>query len=306
MQPGVQPLAPILPQRSQPQHTLAAAQPGETYFWRIQEPDSTYHKENHSPTLPHNIHAQLQDIATQIGALVKNLPDSIPLQIILTSDHGRLLAESARRITPPAGWEAHGRTAWGQEVSNFPEEGYTLQGSLATLSAEAFQTPHDLRIPLNQDSFKTNDGKSGKERYPHGGLYPEEVIVPWFVYQRDHALPKLHITLRGSGQAGTPGILTLEISNLNDIPIQIQHLLIKRSPAQPQELLPVHSPLLARQTHSAQIAWDTWLTPAEKQTSHFEVEIQLPNGTQHRYPIQPQLESTELYHQENILDGLDL
>jgi hypothetical protein len=50
-------------------------------------------------------------------------------------------------------------------------------------------------------------------------LYPEEVIIPWLVYERDVVRPEIEITISGSGQATKPGELELHVTNLTDIDV---------------------------------------------------------------------------------------
>lgn len=54
-------------------------------------------------------------------------------------------------------------------------------------------------VSLTEDAFETNDGRGGQERYPHGGLYPEEIIVPWLALAGDYEAPQA--TVRCTGKA---------------------------------------------------------------------------------------------------------
>ena len=70
-------------------------------------------------------------------------------------------------------------------------------------------------------SFLSNDGSRGQERYPHGGLFPEEVIVPWFEYVRDFQEPDIRISMAGEAMAGREGIISIQVNNYSDFPIAI-------------------------------------------------------------------------------------
>lgn len=78
------------------------------------EPDSTYHKRNSYASLKNDIDARLQAITKNIGELVNAIDASLPLRIVITSDHGRLLGTTARNFAVPAAMQAHGRRGLGR------------------------------------------------------------------------------------------------------------------------------------------------------------------------------------------------
>lgn len=136
----------------------------------------------------------------KISDIVNAVPAEIPLKIVITTDHGRLLARSTRRKSIPAGMIGHGRAAWGVSGRQFEQTGYFIEDNVVYLHGERFGLPNDAALCLNDDSFYTNDGKTGVEFYPHGGVYPEEVIIPWLVFAvwRNLRCSSLFI---GSGEA---------------------------------------------------------------------------------------------------------
>src|SRR5690606_27544667 len=71
-------------------------------------------------------------------------------------------------------------------------------------------------------AFQTNDQRGGNELYPHGGLFPEEVIVPWLGYARVVKQPKLDITITGAGTARQKGVLDVHVVNLDLRSVKVQ------------------------------------------------------------------------------------
>ena len=65
----------------------------------------------------------------------------------------------------------------------------------------------DIAITLNESAFYNNDGSGGSEVYPHGGLFPEEVIVPWVVFMRDKVKPMIDFSFSGDGRARMAGTI---------------------------------------------------------------------------------------------------
>jgi len=163
-------------------------------------------------------------VASKIADVTDHLSDKIPLHVILTTDHGRLLGTSPRCVPVPAGMHAHGRAAWGRTPQDFPASGYMVDGNMAYLYGERFGLSEDVAIILDESAFLTNDGRQGAERYAHGGLFPEEVIIPWIELERDVVPTQevgagIQVRITGKGRAGQPGVLDIEIANANEIPL---------------------------------------------------------------------------------------
>src|SRR5690606_12672889 len=101
----------------------------------------------------------------------EDLPAQMPVKVIVTSDHGRLLnPKSPRRLPIPDGMEAHGRVAWGRLYQEFDEGGFAMDensGRMA-VNGERFEMAYDMLIAWGEESF--HNTKGGYEPYPHGGL----------------------------------------------------------------------------------------------------------------------------------------
>lgn len=207
-----QALGKILPDNVAPNKHLTEAREGEVYFWRLDQPDKVYHFGNEDKR-EGQVRAQLQSILEEIKKVVETIPENLQLKILLTSDHGRLMnPRSPRQLPIERGMETHGRAAWGNFERKFPESGFILNENegWVELFGERFGIEYNLRIAWGEECFSLINGT---EAYPHGGLFPEEVIVPWFVFQRDVTPPKLEISLTGSGEADMNGNISINIIN---------------------------------------------------------------------------------------------
>jgi len=301
----VEPIGVILPENESPVQRLVAAQRGRLYLWRVMEPDRTYHKRNTYDTLRREVEAQLEGIAVKIADIVEQVPAEIPLRIAVTTDHGRLLARSIRNMAAPDDMAVHGRTAWGRGNRAYPAAGYVIEDNLVFLHGERFGLLEDTAIILSEDAFHTADGKTGSEIFPHGGLYPEEVIIPWLIYARDAAKPQVEVEVSGRGQAGKSGQLTIRITNLGTITATVNqmHLANEHGLA--------HSILLDWQVapSSAETRTRTlepWPSSAAAKSLSATVSIQMANGLTFEIDAHVDIQSEEMYHRDNILEGLDL
>ena len=221
------PIGVVIPENEMPLSQLSQSQIGDVLLWRVQEPDRTYHSKGKSDLILRNVEAELEAIVKGISDIVDQLQPELPLQIIITTDHGRLIDFSQRSIKTPRDMVSHGRAAWGKADIVFGDLDFIVDHELAYLKGERYGMNCDVAVCLSDNAFLTNDGRSGKEFFPHGGVYPEEVIIPWIVYIRDYVAPEVVIELSGAGDAGTPGQLQVSIINYGDIAISLDQLHIQ-------------------------------------------------------------------------------
>lgn len=301
----VLPLGVIIPERVSPIEKLSCASSGELYLWRIMEPDSTYHKQSSSETLRHDINGRLSSIARKINEIVDRVPVELPLRIIITTDHGRLLSKATRVLNVPPGMQSQGRASLGTSGRQFDEHGFFIENDVVYLHAERFGLPTDAAVAYREDIFRTNDGKTGSELYPHGGLYPEEVIVPWIEMVRDVTMPDVFATLSGSGHAGQSGQLTLQLRNPGDIPVTAVALSILINEQHVNLQIDQVAPPYSEQ--SFRLSWAPWPGQAEASRMTVTLNLQLPNGLPFAITIaNAGIESIEMYRRDNILGDLDL
>ena len=284
----------LIPAGKTPVALLRTAQKGEVYIWSIIEPDETYHKLADKPVLVRSVEAQLDGIVKKLRDVVEELPGDLPLEIIVTSDHGRLLTTSQRRIPIPEGMESHGRAAYGRSSIEFPSSGYLIENDVVYLHASRFGLPVDAVMPMDESTFLTSDHKSGVEYYSHGGLYPEEVIVPWVEFVRDVVKPKLEIHITGSGVAEMEGTLSLNILNLSDDEVEVQSLEMFLASGRKQ-LVKCGWNMPARDQQTKEVPVSSWPTRKEAASISGILHVTDEKGFHFTYPCAVTLEVEELY-----------
>src|SRR5690606_6343111 len=127
---------------------------GDLVLWRVEEPDSTYHRRNSSDSLLREVQGKLDTIARNLYTIVEQVPDHILLQLVVTTDHGRLLARSERTTSVPPGMESHGRAAWGRSPISFNGHSHVIEDDVAYLEAYSFGLDHDVAIVLDESAFQ--------------------------------------------------------------------------------------------------------------------------------------------------------
>jgi hypothetical protein len=148
----------------------------------------------------------------------------------------------------------------------------------------------------------TSDGKQGHETYPHGGLFPEEVIIPWLVFERDVAEPKIIAELDGNGEAGKTGALHITIRNLSDLHLMIMsvHLSDKAQKDGEWAILPCS-------TCEHTISIQPW--PSKSEAAHISVQLLIRrlDGRTFEQIVVPNLTVTEMYSRDDsLLKDLEL
>jgi hypothetical protein len=279
--------------------TLQAATPGEVVIWSLQEPDSTYHDSKNLGTARDMAHAALGGVAKRLLEHTKDFDQTLQLTIIVTTDHGRLLGSSSRTQTVPAGMNAEGRAATGVTYKNFPETGFLIEGDVVFLDGERFRMAEDAAIIVTNDSFLTRDGKHGTDAFPHGGLYPEEVLIPWLVLSRDLTFVPLTASLSGSGEANRTAELMLSVMNPNSAAMRLEALtldFLSSSAKVTETVAPMREavitvPVTLPSTQAAEAA-------------RAQLSYRLPDGSLQQVEVGVAISSREMYSQSNALEDL--
>lgn len=306
------PLGEDISESKSPLKKLEAGKPGDVFIWRIQEPDRTYHSRNSYDTLQDEVQGQLNTIAGKIADIVNQLPAQIALRVILTSDHGRLLGTSQRSVPVPGGMQAHGRAAWGRTQREYPSSGYVLEGHLMYLFGQRFGLAEDVAIILDESAFLTNDGKQGSERYAHGGLFPEEVLVPWIELERDvvpvqEGRVRVQVRITGKGRAGQPGILDIQVINPYEVALVLSSLYLSIGEEQRLETFDLDSDVPAVGESHYTVELSPWPSADEAQHTTASVVIRWPSGEYVEIQAEADIESEELYRRSiSLLDDLGL
>ncbi len=294
-----------------PLKKLKEGKPGDVFIWRLQEPDRTYHSRNSYDTLQGEVEGQLNTVAGKIADIVNQLPAQIALRVILTSDHGRLLGTSQRSVPVPPGMQAHGRAAWGYTQWEYPSCGYVLDGNLVYLFGERFGLAEDVAIVLDESAFLTNDGKQGSERYAHGGLFPEEVLVPWIELERDvvpiHEIsPRVQVRITGKGRAGQPGILNIKVINNYETVLVLSSLYLSIGKERRLESFDLESEVPALKESLYKVELSQWPSGDEVQHTTAAAVIRWPSEQSIEVEAAVEIESEELYRRSISLDDLGL
>ena len=291
-----------IPDNKSPNEVLSTAQPGEIVIWRIQEPDSTYHSESKSVDLQTKIKGQLVIISERIKDVVRETPLYSRLRIVVTTDHGRLLGKSQRVVKVPQEMLAHGRAAWGNKKMEFDNKGYLLEDNLVYLSGESYYLDgQTVAIILNDQAFE-HDTYS-EEVSPHGGLFPEEVILPWLVFERNIERPSFSMSLAGAGQANKPGEATLSVLNTSSYKATLLAVVINLGIH--EEKTVINEFVFPKSNNDYKLIINSWPSVDQTQTGSLKTEILLPNG---EIVIQTisliGLKSESMYSRDNILEDL--
>ncbi len=286
-------------------NALRSAPPGAVIAWRLVEPDRTYHQSHDWDELLTNVESQLSSVAYWLREIVERVPPEVKLRIVLTSDHGRLLGKSSRELPVPPGCLAHGRAAWGPPELSTREEGFLLKDDIAILDARSYDLPTGMtyHIVLSDRSFVTNDGRGGEDWFPHGGLFPEELFVPWVELLRDAMIREPKTSVLGTGRAGQPGELTLRVINENDFPVFLEWVEISLSGKVQQ--IRLDQEVGARTQASVSRELDEWPTPEACRHATATLGYRLPSGDRRTSRVADvDIRSEALYEKTTILEDL--
>ena len=293
-------------ERQTPLLKLQSARPGDLFIWRIQDPDRIYHTKNISPMLKTEVEGELSTIAQKINDIVEKLNPTIPLKIIITTDHGRFLGVSKRIVDVPQGMQAHGRAAWGETTIQFDKTGYKIEGDLVFLSKDRFGLlSDDAAVILTDSAFRheTYD----QEISTHGGLFPEEVVIPWMVFERNIEKPNIEFVFSGAGRATLPGKIFVSAINPSTIDLSIIRVQINFG-GDMNFSIELMKDMPGMKKTEFEIDIPTWPSSEQVSLGNAQFTVILPSGEE--FGVSPSLAGisvTELYTRDkSLLEGLDL
>ncbi len=259
---------------------LAQAKQGDVFVWPLTQPDKTYHEKFDAPTIRRNVQSELERWAGAIRDGAQAVPAHLPLRVVFTTDHGRLLSAGTRTLDVPKGMDAHGRAAYGHSGRVFGATG-TLRDEavgLVFLDKDRFRLPTDCVVALGMGVFKTSDGKTGQEWFPHGGLSPEEVLIPWGELTRDLVPPPLRASLSGRGRSGAANRAQVHLENLGAVPVWA--VAVALTVGAETRVLPLDEIELGPLS-SAEMSVEVtrWPTASQAEGARAAVELLLPGGS---------------------------
>jgi ATP-dependent Lon protease len=200
----------------------------------------------------------------------------------------------------PRGMRAHGRAAWGPLGLDFPATGYVIEDDVVYLHAGRFGLHEPCAVVLSNDSFLTSDGRGGSELFAHGGLYPEEVLMPWLEFTRDRSPIELGFALEGRGVAGSQGELHLKVHNPSELAVRLVRLEIAINDA----YFDLTETVDSMSSTELRLPWASWPTKRELQNLQVTLRYSVPSGEIQAVAGVPSLESEELYVKDDILGTL--
>jgi hypothetical protein len=262
-----------------PADHLRDVQPGDLFIWTPLDPDSAYHGQYDRPTIQQRVAHLLQVMAQQLAAAVQAIPASLALRVIITTDHGRQLGSSPRSVAIPAGFESHGRAAYAvnQNPAVVPLPADLARPELAWLEPEAFGLPCWAATVRGNVAFRTNNTDAGGLlHFPHGGLWPEEVVVPWLVAERIATAPALTARLSGHGLARGRGELTLTLTNPSAQVYTLVSLALTSPEGFAVSLSLNGQSLPATATHTQVLTLENW--PSPTQLAGLQAKLQLTDA----------------------------
>jgi hypothetical protein len=287
------------------------AKPGDVFVLSLLEPDKTYHSVQDADTIRTNVDSQLTNVAVKIAAIVREIPDTFALRVCLSTDHGRLLGSAIpRQVAVPPGMVGEGRAAWrdayGKE-DGFEAEGYRKedQGTVM-LSGMRFGLPTDVAVLSQPNAFLMSNGTGGSVAFPHGGLFPEEVFIPWIELERDHALPVLFAQCEGKATSGATGMLTLIVENAGTTPVRAIRLQLQRSDNKAiLGVVEIGEAIAPLQKATINRIVPSWPTPEDCGRLAGTLELSLPTGEPFECPVNCHLTAHALYTQTLSADDLE-
>ncbi len=290
-----------LPENQHPQQALSLAKAGDLFCWSVSEPDKTYHQKADRPTTQSKIAAVLATISNRIADAVAAVPPEFALKVLLTTDHGRLLQNVGRRREVPDGMQAQCRAAWGDSHKNFPASGVVEEDGMLFLHAGRFGLADDCVVLVGDEAFLMADGKAGTEAFSHGGLCPEELVVPWVEIVRDSRRPEVRCLLTGRSRAGENGALILSAFNASETTLGVRGLNLRLGDKQ-DTLLQISGEIVPKGETSFNIDIERWPSKADCETVKAKVEVVLPSGVCYEIEADARIESEELYSRQPLLD----
>lgn len=299
---GAEPLGIMSTQETKVASALKEGKPGDLVFWNYVKTDKLYHDAGTLSQARTEANATLMALAERLlGLMLRSIPQDVPAQLVITTDHGRLLMTSQRTVAPPPSFKPEGRAAFGQ-WGNIPASGFELKDEFALLGRTRFGMTDDAVVMWGNQMFHMANGATGSEVCPHGGITPEEVLIPWAVYARDleFRLPTFEVT--GKGEAEQPGTLLIRAVNPNQVPLTVGQVTGSLSQ---WASLPLPWLLPANDVTQLEIPLSRWPKSSDLPALQLRLSIRAGEGAAQEVDAQINLQSEELYSSNDInLDDL--
>jgi len=287
-----------------PATELRDAVAGDVFIWKPVEPDATYHASGDATLVRPAARKRVEALSEAVVRAALAVPDGADLRVVVTADHGRLLGGGARRHPVPDGMSAQGRAAWGASSLVFPESGYVTDdaASVAFLSASAFGLPESVCVPLDAGAFLTEDGRRGPVEFAHGGIFPEEVFVPWIVVARDFVAPTVTCALTGSATAGTRSLMAVHLVNAGSVPVQVRDVELRL--ANRSLCVPLAASVAPSSSADLTAPVESWPGERELTGATASVTVAVPAGRSFQVAADLTISTREMYRRAIDLEDL--
>jgi hypothetical protein len=193
----------------------------EVYILNYCNIDELFHKDEEELGRPHReeVGYYLQNLVNSVVNFSKRLRIEHKFSIYICSDHGSTKIQSTasntidRKYYKTKSEDKHHRfvTATDLQVQNLPSH---VESNAYVLRKEEYGLLENVIIARGYSRFKKTNGRY----YIHGGLSPEEVIVPFAVFNKLIVEPKeiiIHL-LQDTFRYSVKSNIELEILNIND------------------------------------------------------------------------------------------
>ncbi len=291
---------------------LNEAGEGEIWVWNVLALDKAYHKNYPPATTTQEAAGILDLVADRIAAATEAVPEHLAFRVVITADHGRLPGPSPRTHPTPPGSKNHGRTALVDDVEAAPALAFTEQdciwgsdggGERVWLNPRRFGLSMPAVICADENAFAPSAG-AHIEYFSHGGLWPEEIVVPWIALARDQGVPHIEATLSGKAKAGGIGNILLEARNGSEMNLILQEVRLIFSPRD-ERTLGVSQVLKGLSPLRHEMALQRWPDTVAAARAKAILVFSRPDGSRFEVAGQTRLESEELYRASNILEDFD-
>ncbi|PQV65272.1 hypothetical protein B1R32_1019 [Abditibacterium utsteinense] len=284
--------------------TLKTAKPGDLVIWTPLDPDKTYHESADANILRGRVAGVLAGLAQNIVEAALGAPADVPLKIVVTTDHGRLLGSSIRSHPSPVGFTGHGRAAYGNSKPD-------LEGSpgVRWLDPDLYRCKSHVVIATDEGAFLTNASegaaaRTGIEKFPHGGIFPEEVVVPWLVFERDAAPIRVEAVLSGKGRAGRLGKAALRLINFSNRALLMENIELRYGGKTGTGVIFTPVTVAAFGHAEIEVQLDAWPETAQARDLTMLVLLRAPDGRLVQSVAEIHLQVEALQTRENILGDL--
>lgn len=297
----------LLSENQDPAQALKAAVAGDFFIWSHVEPDRTYHSHADTVTLLEKVRGIVRMIAARVVAAAAAVPAHQRLRIIVTTDHGRFLGKSERGIAVPAGMQSHQRVAIGPSGGAAGGSGYAMREDEGTVLVDGrrfgISDADDALVVLSSRAFCANDGRAGVEHFPHGGLAPEESMIPWVEIVRDVEPPNIECKASGACREGRSGQIKVHCVNAGQVDVTLEAFELKfRDKPKVEIRANVALARMSEQTVTGTL--DDWPTPSDLRAASAVARIRLPVGDKTTVLVELDLKSEGFYSRDNILGDL--